>query len=456
MINDNRRKYNFLRQEYNVFTYERFDYVLTNDKINIKYTFNLSDKHTFEPELILHLNTKSQSIPEISILDNLIFHIGMIELISYWKAACPPKIVICPYFMDEDQIYFWKKIYFHGLGEFFYVNGVEADLEDFVEIVTESKNKAAPKPMALDQKRVLVPIGGGKDSIVSLELLKKHVEVIPFIINPRKASTESAGIAGFIPEDIFRVDRVIHPKLLELNSAGFLNGHTPFSAVVGFISILAATLTNSRFIALSNESSANEPTVVDGPNHQYSKSYGFESDFRNYVHRYISPDLQYFSFLRPLSEIEIAEIFSRYPKYFKAFKSCNVGSKLDVWCGQCPKCLFTAIILSPFIDREEIIKIFNGDILDRQELIPIFDSLIGANPVKPFECVGTLDEVNKALALTIMKSQGDLPALLRYYMQTTQYKRYEEKSVPDPVEAKSEHFLEKPFIDILNNGVSEL
>lgn len=450
MITDNSLKYKYLRQEYNVFIFERFDYIITQEKIKIKYTFNLSDKYLFEPELSFSLERDYSTLPDKSLLDNLIFNIGMIELVSYWKATCSPLILIKPFLLVEEQLVFWKKIYFHGLGEFFYLNGIETDPENYVNILCDSERKTSPVGLSLDPIRVLVPVGGGKDSAVTLELLKDHFKVIPFVINPGKASMESANLAGFKNSEVFRVDRTIHPKLLELNKMGFLNGHTPFSALIGFTSLLVAVFCNTKYIALSNESSANEPTVTNGPNHQYSKSYAFEKDFRNYIQRYLSPDIHYFSFLRPLNEMSIAIIFSQFPKYLDVFRSCNIGSKNNTWCGKCPKCLFTAIILSPFMSRDEIIRIFKYDILDNNELWPIFDSLIGAADTKPFECVGTLDEINHALVLTIRKYGQNLPSLLERYKLTELYQRYFNIGYAPVIRIEDEHFLDGPFVRILD------
>ena len=182
--------------------------------------------------------------------------------------------------------------------------------------------------------------------------------------------------------------------MLKMNAEGYLNGHTPFSALLAFYTILIGFATGSRYIALSNESSANEPTVPDTEiNHQYSKSVAFENDFRDYVSKYIDADIQYFSFLRPLNELQIAMLFSRAKAYRKVFKSCNAGSKTDSWCGKCPKCLFTWLALSPFISRDELTDIFGKDLLNDNDLRPILDQLDGSVEVKPFECVGTVGEV---------------------------------------------------------------
>ncbi len=172
--------------------------------------------------------------------------------------------------------------------------------------------------------------------------------------------------------------------------------------MLAFYTLLAACLSGRRYIALSNESSANEPTVQGSDvNHQYSKSVSFESDFRDYVKRQLSDRLSYYSFLRPLSELQIARLFAGHQAYFPVFRSCNAGSKTDSWCGNCPKCLFAFIILSPFIAPETLNGIFGKNLLADANLLPVLKELCGESEVKPFECVGTREEVCMALCETI-------------------------------------------------------
>jgi hypothetical protein len=240
------------------------------------------------------------------------------------------------------------------------------------------------------------------------------------IINPRGATTECAVTAGFTEEQVAVIKRTLDATMLRLNNEGFLNGHTPFSAMLAFYTLLIGFVTNSKYIALSNESSANEPTVPDTEvNHQYSKSIAFENDFRDYVEKYISSEIQYFSFLRPINEVQIASLFAKNKDYYKVFKSCNVGSKTDSWCGKCPKCLFTYLIMSPFIPENELIEIYGGNLLKDNDLLPILKQLKGEVEVKPFECVGTIEEVNACLAVggqqTTDNGQQTLDILLSQY-----------------------------------------
>lgn len=454
MIKDNHKKFKELRDKYTFFVYEGYSITDSNESLKVVYDFNLADQYYFHPTMeFVKGKYLSNGLTDEEI-QNFVFHIGMVELISYWKAACPPNIIIKPFCLDEYQIDWWKKVYFHGLGEFFYLNNISTNQQDFVNIECSNEAEVEKGSFELDSNKVLIPIGGGKDSVVTLELLKNSFESIPLILNPRKASLESISSAGYDKEDFIQIKRSIHPNLLELNDRGFLNGHTPFSALLAFTSVFAAALSGSKYIALSNESSANEPTDKEtGVNHQYSKSIEFEKDFRVYVDKYICKDIKYFSFLRPLSEYTIAKLFSKYPEHFTSFKSCNVGSKTDTWCGNCPKCLFTYIILSPFIDIETLIDIFGKDLFDDKALLRHFNDLIGQSEVKPFECVGTIDEVNLAVRKVIEMTEKPLPYLLEYY--TTLAFDLELKNDTSINLNKDSHFLEDQFVKALKKGVND-
>ena len=431
----NQAKYDSLRETFESFIYQDFHYSVENGEFFARFDFVLTPCHferseaesrylqhsvEFHPKFCI-LNRDFyhwDSIPK-PLIDNLVFHIGMIELISYWKIACPKKVVIKPFALDEEQIRWWKKLYFNGLGEFFYVNGINTSIDEFMQIESDDlKTSIRPERIGVEKsptnkdallyEQTLIPVGGGKDSVVTLELLKNRVPAIPLIINPRGATNECVAAAGFTEGQTAIIKRTLDPTMLKMNAEGYLNGHTPFSALLAFYTILIGFATQSRYIALSNESSANEPTVPDTEiNHQYSKSVAFENDFRDYVSKYIDADIQYFSFLRPLNELQIAKLFSRAKDYYKVFKSCNAGSKTDSWCGRCPKCLFTWLALSPYISRNDLTEIFGKDLLSDNNLRPILDQLDGSVEVKPFECVGTVGEV-RACVNRILQTDDNL------------------------------------------------
>lgn len=397
---NNLDKYNQLRSEFSCFFYESHQWQHDLDGFRIRFNFNLSDIHFFHPELFIpnrqFYNYKNLTKEEIDIL---VFHIGMVELISYWKCACPGKVVIKPYSLTKRQIDWWKKLYYHGLGEFFYLNSIETDLDSFMQLTSNSEKSIPQLRFSSFEEKTMVPIGGGKDSIVTLEVLKRAgLEIIPMGLNPGEAITKTIMEFGNSLEESCIVYRTIDPKLLELNEKGFLNGHTPFSALLAFVTVFLAAVSGIKNIALSNESSANESTVLDSKiNHQYSKSFEFEQDVRSYINQFIHKDINYYSFLRPLNELQIAKLFSGFEKYHNVFRSCNAGSKTNSWCCNCSKCLFTWIILSPFVDKQKNITIFGDDLIQNYGLKDVLYELTGLSPVKPFECVGTIEEVNSAI-----------------------------------------------------------
>ncbi len=430
-------KYNELRNKYDTFIYEGFDIQELENTLKITFNFNVPNLTNFNPTLEI----KKCEIDDFS--KNLIFHVGLVELISYWKATCSKNVIIKAGYLNKEQIEFFKKLYFYGLGELFYTNKIDAKYDDFMNITCVHEEENVKAPSNFETKGNLIPIGGGKDSNVTLELMKDEFDNNTcFIINPKQVTLSCADVAGYKEEKIFTVKRTIDKNLLELNKQGFINGHTPFSALVAFISYLCAYLNRKKYILLSNESSANESNV-DGTkiNHQYSKTYEFENDFNNYTKKYFNVDIKYFSLLRPLSEYQIGMLFSQYKKYHQIFKSCNVGSKTEPWhwCCNCPKCLFVYIILSPFLYKDELVNIFGEDLFEKEELKETFIELIGYGKTKPFECVGTYEEVRYALTKTINKLEN-LPYLLKYYkdnfkledMSLNLEKRYNEQNNLEP------------------------
>ena len=362
------------------------------------FDFSLDNRYHFRPMLEIPARPffDWDELPEAQ-LQSLAFQIGMTELVSYWKIACPKRVVVKPFLLTESQIAFWKKLYYNGLGEFLYLNGITVSETELMQIESVGSQPFAKTGLPLEE-RTLVPVGGGKDSVVTLECLRREMPVIPLIVNPRGATLNCVKTAGYGENDFIVINRTLDPTMLKLNAEGYLNGHTPFSALLAFISVLAAFGSKSKYIALSNENSANESTVPGTHiNHQYSKSIEFERDFRNYVAVNLNDNVQYFSFLRPLSELQIAKLFAQCEAYHPVFRSCNVGSKTDSWCGHCPKCLFTWIILSPFLSKEKLTAIFGKDLMADESLLPIFEELNGTAMVKPFECVGTVEEVRACI-----------------------------------------------------------
>lgn len=382
-----------LRNRYTEFVYRAYDIEKTENGVKLTYHFEIPGLAEFKP--YWEFPVKKDYDEEL--LDVLAFSLGMTELISYWKCACPKKVTVKCHGLSLWQAEWWKKLYFNGLGEFFYVNGIATDTESFMSIEADGENTDV-----YDDKRVydgvLVPVGGGKDSVVTIKVLEEvGASFTTYSVNRINAVKEVIDVCSSKKEDI-QVKRVLSKKLLDLNAEGYLNGHTPFSAIVAFSSFITAMLNGMKYIALSNETSANESTVRNSTvNHQYSKSYEFEKDFCEYIKTVTNSDIHYFSLLRPLAELQIAGLFSKAEEYHGVFRSCNAGSKKGIWCNECPKCLFVYIILAPFLAEDRLVEIFGEKLLDKPSLEKYFRELTGIDENKPFECVGTRSEVMAAL-----------------------------------------------------------
>ncbi len=420
-------KYTLFREKYPEFFYRSFDIEVTEKEIQLTFHFSIPGLADFAPQWTLPKPENPVCDINGGIFRRLVFSLGLVELISYWKIACPPKVVIECGKIGDEQVLWWKQQYLSGLGEFFYRNEIPVSMDDFMQIESRGEDfTRASTGENLPLHGCLIPVGGGKDSIVTLTLLSDmRQDSYCYVMNSRGATDDSALTAGYRPDQILGIRRTLDQNMLDLNRQGYLNGHTPFSALVAFSGVLMAVLYGKEYVVLSNESSANESTVQGSSvNHQYSKSFQFEEDFDSYIKAYIGCPVHYFSLLRPWSEFQIAAYFSGLKQFHPVFRSCNAGSKTNSWCGKCAKCLFVALILTPFLDDSAITEIFGREILEDESLVAIVRELCGETPEKPFECVGSREEISAAMALGIARRKQNgqpLPALLRYFMTTQAY-----------------------------------
>ena len=338
--------------------------------------------------------------------------------ISYYKLHCASKIKL-NYLLCKEEAEFWGVFYKKGLGEFFYRNKLDPKISP--KFPFDKKQKFENYRIQRNNK-FLVGVAGGKDSIVSGELMKKYgADFTAIFFETQKKSEIVDNVINEIGADSMRIRRYLDNKIFN-KDAGYYSGHIPVSGIYAFLGILTAMVYGYSFFVVSNEFSSNfgnvryKGSVV---NHQWSKSFEFEESFQNYVKKFITPDIFYFSLLRPFYEIRIAELFAKYEKYFNIFSSCNNSFKINpqadqeggsnkLWCGHCAKCAFVFLILSPFLSKETLINIFGSNLFENSDIVILLCDILGFGKSKPFDCVGTDDESRAAFYMARDKFRNDL------------------------------------------------
>jgi len=323
--------------------------------------------------------------------------------LSYFKAAIPPVIHFPGGITAPERTYLAQLIE-GGLGEFAYVNNRVDALTPRIE------GDALPSPTATGMwdanARPVVPVGGGKDSVVSIQTVREAgIEPVLFCVGSYRAIDACAAVAGL---PLARATRRLDPHLVQLNARGALNGHVPITAINSAIALMVADTAGLGPVLMSNEESANHGNVTwhgRDINHQWSKSMTAEVALRAYLAASGLEEGRYLSLLRPLNELTIARLFAQSPQYLDAFTSCNRAFSLNEarrtasWCGECPKCEFVFLILAPFVDRDRLTAVFGADLLNTPERVDGYRAIVGLGAHKPFECVGDYDEAAAAFTL---------------------------------------------------------
>lgn len=399
------------------FIFKSYSFDRESGEVLLKYGI---DDDEFVERLVFPV--PATGIPEgiDSALDRALLTLHLIAGVSYYKAKLPPEIVVESGRLSAEQAASWNKLYTLGLGEFFFRN--DLDFRGYVKFPVSDDAASLMGEPAVIGEGAIVPIGGGKDSLVAIEMLKSAN--IPFDLFMFGNHARIREVAAEVGGKLFSVTRTIDPKLIELNKAGAWNGHVPITAYVGIAASIVAMLHGRRDVIFANERSANSGnTEVDGIiiNHQYSKSLEAERDIQAYLEAFVSKDFRVFSLLRPLSELDIARRFAANGKYFNVFSSCNTNYKqggaptVTRWCGKCPKCAFVFAMLGAFIPRRKMVEMFAEDVLMRVDLLPMYKDLTGYGTMKPFECVGEFEEVIAAFALIHGRGEYDDSPIMKWF-----------------------------------------
>ena len=344
--------------------------------------------------------------------------------VSYYKAAVPTDIRIEAYEIDADTAAFLETVYLNGLGEFAYRNGL--DLRGRIRFPADAQ-AGVPAPALGLRGHALVAIGGGKDSLVSIEALRgAGVEQTVTWIGGSQLIAACAAHTGL---PTLNIGRQLASQLFEYNRLGAWNGHIPVTAVNSAILAFAAVLLGVDQVVFSNERSASYGSIIiadDGSvtgevNHQWSKGWAFESALGDWLQRHVAADLRYYSLLRPLSELAVARQFARVSRYDAHFSSCNrnfhiLGERpTSRWCGVCPKCHFVFLALAPFMPKPRLVGIIGRNLLDDPAQTAGFDALLEYQDHKPFECVGEGRESRAAMAALAQRPEWREDALVERF-----------------------------------------
>lgn len=340
--------------------------------------------------------------------------------VSYYKAAVPGEIRIDDYAIDEATAALMEEVYLNGLGEFAYRNGL--DLHGRIRFPRQGTPVAAPA--AGVREHALVAIGGGKDSLVSIEALR--AAGVDQTVSWIGGSQLIAACAARTALPTLNIGRQLAPQLFDYNRQGAWNGHIPVTAVNSAILVLAALLHGMDQVVFSNERSASYGSSIPGTgevNHQWSKGWAFERAFGEHVQRHVAADLHYYSLLRPLSELAVARQFTRGNRYDAHFSSCNrnfhiLGERpVNRWCGVCPKCHFVFLALAPFMSKPRLVSIFGRNLLDDPAQAAGYDALLEFQDHKPFECVGEGRESRAAMAALAARPEWREDALVERFVR---------------------------------------
>ncbi|MEN9647350.1 MAG: hypothetical protein RLY57_154 [Candidatus Parcubacteria bacterium] len=386
-----------------------FSYAVQTEKQLFTYTETLE----FPAEITIDVNDTTTAY----ILDQLTIGLG----ISYYKGFLSKNIDLHHAPLSNDEVAYWNTVYTKGLGELLLRNKLDKSLIATFPVTESSDKDAKVNTPTLSTKKLkeesMLGFGGGKDTYVSFEELKKsETPATFFLIETNKTYNALRKDIQELNLQCVFVKRTIDPKFIgDIKMLSLINGHIPISAIYSWIGILIAYTTDRKYVSLGNESSAEEGTTGE-VNHQWSKTTEHENILSEMVHEHIHPEMNFFSPIRKFSSIKVAKTLCEYPQYLDYFTSCskqfnqqNTNEKR--WCNECAKCLGTFILLAPWIGVQKTTEIYGENLLKKESLRPILDELTGKALTKPFECVATIDETNACLEAT---NKNDTSILEKY------------------------------------------
>ncbi|MBW3569352.1 hypothetical protein KY385_04445 [Candidatus Parcubacteria bacterium] len=427
----------------NQFIFKNYSFDLKSKTARFVYSFDdgqeFSESYLFDFEF-------ADFNPEA--LDRALQLLFFIAGVSYYKAYLPPKIVVQKGKITNEIANFLQRTYKKGLGELLYKNNLAPDLDINFPVNVD----VLPAVKINQSQGILVSIGGGKDSLLSYELLKSADKLATWSLGHKQ---QLSPLVNTIGSKHLWVKRQIDPKIIKLKEdRRIYTGHIPISAIFACVGSVVAILSGYRDSVVSNEQSANESTLNfknHEINHQYSKTSEFERNFQKILANQFGDSIRYYSLIRPLREIAVVREFALkyFDKYAGVFSSCNRAFTQNAgkifWCGRCPKCAGVYLLMAPFIDADKLASVFSSNLLLEPQLELIYRQLLGIQGDKPFECVGEIAE--NRWAMSRMKSH--YPNLAKYkYQEASDEKVWNLSEHNIPADVIDRFNLEQNFVNI--------
>jgi len=409
------------------FIFEGYDF---NDETGVaSFRYRYDDGRRFE-EVIQY--TPPSEPYNHDVLDRALELAFLVIGTSYVKTFPVRDIVIEGHTIDQKKADFLNKVYGEGLSQYAFENQLKREDLPWFEATNEEFAEALP----YNGEGRLVLQSGGKDSLLVASILQaKDLAFTPWYLS---SGEHHPGVLDQLGFPLVTARRQIdRPALTYAANEGGRNGHVPITYIVQSLALIQAILLGKNQVYVSIAHEGEEPhAMIDDlqVTHQWSKTWGAEQLFQEYVTTYISPDLMIGSPLRHLTELRVSELFIEYAwnRYGQSFSSCNRAnyeqgadnSELH-WCGECPKCANSYLLFAPFLDPGMLKALFAGqDLFSKPMLQETFKGLLGVDGVmKPFECVGEIDELRYAYGLAQAKGgyetvSFDVPVVSFDYKQT--------------------------------------
>ncbi|HCR55742.1 TPA: hypothetical protein DIV49_02110 [Candidatus Saccharibacteria bacterium] len=394
---------------YQAFIFESYSYDSTTGVAEFRYSFDE------QREFVERVTFSASSHYNEGTLENALQLAFMLAGVSYYKAFPTRKVIVKNVSITEEQAVYFTTVYHQGLSQFVYENSLNpSDIASFEVTTTES---AAPAEYSGDGTLLLQ--SGGKDSLLLAQLLQsENSPYTPWYISQSASMPE---VIKILPYEVSHPIRKVDMEALKAaNQDGALNGHVPITAILQSYAVIHAILQGKNTVLAAIGHEGEEPHAFIGDyavTHQWSKTWPAEQLLQSYIEKYVGA-IRVGSPLRAYSELKVARLFVEHcwEKYGRQFSSCNVANyqlghdnhNLS-WCGACPKCANSFLLFAAFVDEAELLNVFSENLFKKPELEEYFKGLLGIDGViKPFECVGEVDELRAAYHLALAQGYDGL------------------------------------------------